>query len=298
MSAFLKSTHNLCVFLGAYTLCRVSYDLFSGYIKYYQNPPKSLKSLYGSGRILITGGTDGLGLAFANEFASQGHDLIILARNQDKLRDRKEQIERDHNVKVETISFDLCTSDLTKYESLREKLKEFEISIFLNNAAMFNVTHFGSHSFKEIKDLIVFNCLNGLFINKILTEDLRKRNQKSAIINIGSQYVDRRTAPFATLYFATKAFNNTAARSISSQFFTPKVDVITIFPGLMRTEMYRRFSKGDESFVDGLLIEDPKYFAKQSGRCLGYGEKEIFGSQRHAFSFYVCKYILGRFYDV
>jgi len=298
MSGVLKTVSNLSVLIGAYSLSRVSYDLASGYLKYYHHPSKNLKSIYGPGSILITGSSEGLGLAYATEFAAQGHDLILLARNPKNLQEKKELLEKTYNVKVETIVFDLSNSDLMKYEELKEKLKGLDVAMLVNNAAYYNEKNLSKLGFREINDLIICNCLSGLLLSKILHGSFKNKAEKSAVINIGSQYADRRLASTSNVYFSSKAFVNTVSRSINSQFFKPKIDTVTILPGLIRTSMFKKFYTEKEGFLDGLLIEEPRYLAKQTVRRLGYGENEIYGSQRQAFMNYLLKYVIGRFYEI
>ena len=57
---------------------------------------------------LITGASCGLGLSFANVFAREGYDLVLVARNGERLEEIKSEIEEKYGVKATVIAKDLC----------------------------------------------------------------------------------------------------------------------------------------------------------------------------------------------
>ena len=57
---------------------------------------------------LITGATGGIGLAFARVFAARGHDLILVARNEDRLKKIKRSLSASYGIRVEVFSADLA----------------------------------------------------------------------------------------------------------------------------------------------------------------------------------------------
>lgn len=296
MSSLLRSFSKVCVLIGAYSCLNASHDLYLGYYKYYQQQMKDFKNKYGNGYIIITGGTEGLGKSYAEELASLGYDLIIISRNSEKLSKIKEELMKK-NVNIETIPFDFSSLDTDLYEKLGAELSKYKICSVINNAAAFSTKKTGDFSYDELKNLISVNCLGSVLLNKTLWTQLNKKNEESAIINIGSQYVDRRSANRSQIYFSTKYFTNIYSQTLAKQIFKPKIHVSTVYPGLIRTKMFKQFHQQEETFFEGLLIENPDYLAKQSLRCVGY-ENDIYGSQRQAFMHYLLKYIVNRFYEI
>ena len=170
-----RNFSKVCVLIGAYTLFSTSYDLSHAYYKYYQRVPRPLSSLYGPGPVLITGATSGLGLSYAHAFAAKGHDIILLARNNEKLKEIKENLEKTFPfTKIHLISLDLSSLDIAEYEKLVKELGEYDISILVNNAACFSKKNCGSFDVNEIKELIACNCLAPVIFTKIMKEKSRK----------------------------------------------------------------------------------------------------------------------------
>ncbi len=59
------------------------------------------------GTVLVTGGSRGIGLALAREFARNGHDLVLVAREEEALQRAASRLERETGVRVETRAADL-----------------------------------------------------------------------------------------------------------------------------------------------------------------------------------------------
>ena len=77
---------------------------------------------------LITGGTEGIGLQLARLFAIDNHNLIIVARNQDKLEDIKIKFEKEYKIIVQIIQIDLCVD---KFCEKIIKVVEEKISLWI-----------------------------------------------------------------------------------------------------------------------------------------------------------------------
>ena len=83
--------------------------------------------------IFITGASTGIGKATAIEFAKEGHNLILCARQIDKLETIKEMLEKQYEVTVEVHKLDVTDYDAVK--QLSEKLKQSNVNIDVSDAA-------------------------------------------------------------------------------------------------------------------------------------------------------------------
>jgi len=71
--------------IGAYYLTKRCYSVLQGMFQYLLLPRLDLKARYGGGWALITGATDGIGLSYCKEFAKAGFNIVLMARDEQKL---------------------------------------------------------------------------------------------------------------------------------------------------------------------------------------------------------------------
>lgn len=149
----------------------------------YVNPSEQFQSK----KVLVTGGTSGIGLAIAKAFLAEGADVIICARKEAQLIDVKKQIDSD---KLYTLVWDI--SDV---ESIPSKLQEAhslltDIDIFVNAAG---VSAYDEDIFSEqMYDYICDINQKGLFyMNKFEGDYLIEKKIKGKIVNITSKAGER-----------------------------------------------------------------------------------------------------------
>ncbi|MET0161588.1 MAG: SDR family NAD(P)-dependent oxidoreductase, partial [Microbacteriaceae bacterium] len=111
---------------------------------------------------LVTGGTSGIGAAFATALARDGYGLVLVARNEQRLAETAERLRADHGVEVETISADLA--DRAAVEVVVERLESTDrpVDLFVNNAG------FGVHKSLLSKDTSVHELAIDVMIRAVL----------------------------------------------------------------------------------------------------------------------------------
>ena len=163
-------------------------------------------------RVGITGASFGIGKSLAYLYAKEGYNLSLVSRNIDALTKIKEDIENKYNVDVKVYSFDL-TNDVYP---LFLKLKDNDIDIWINNAAMGYANRFLDHDINKEHDLLNLNI-------KALTDFcyyfgyLFKEKKKGMILNISS-VGSMMPGPFIQTYYASKAYLNSLTLSLSYEF--------------------------------------------------------------------------------
>lgn len=107
---------------------------------------------------LITGGSQGIGYAVADEFARRGSDVILVARGKERLRDAKETLEDKHGVTAHTLSQDLSeprsAKDLIRYCDR----KDWAIETLVNNAGFAKHGGFLDHPVSDHQSMLILNC--------------------------------------------------------------------------------------------------------------------------------------------
>lgn len=86
---------------------------------------------------VITGATNGIGEAYALEFAQSGLNLILVGRSKENLEITKSNLLKKHpNIKIKICSFDLASKNLSDFESVSKAFAEQDVAILVNNAGV------------------------------------------------------------------------------------------------------------------------------------------------------------------
>jgi len=178
----------------------------------------------------ISGGTGGLGAAFASHFASQGYDLIITGHPDDKVLLDIEALKSRNGVNAEIVMGDLASeNDILRVEAIiREKS---EIEVLVNNAGFFFGRPFWQKDAQSIESMVqVHICTPVRFILAALPNMIK--NRKGFIINMSS-LVSFMPVPQDSMYSATKLFNNSFMESLHISVRGKGIKVQVLCPGFI-----------------------------------------------------------------
>ncbi|NWZ17261.1 HSDL1 protein, partial [Agelaius phoeniceus] len=152
---------------------------------------------------VVTGSTDGIGKAYAEELAKRGVNIILVSRSKEKLEAVSRSISETY--KVET---DFIVADFSKgrelYPAIEEALKDREIGILVNNVGIFQAypDYFTNLSEDMLWDLIHVNIASATMMTHIVLPGMVKK-KKGAIVNLSSASCCQPT-PMVTVYGASK----------------------------------------------------------------------------------------------
>ncbi|MFG2512422.1 SDR family NAD(P)-dependent oxidoreductase [Streptomyces sp. NPDC048584] len=186
------------------------------------------------GVALVTGGTSGIGAAFARALADRGWDLVLVARDRDRL-DRMAVELGARGRTVEVLPADL--SDRTDVERVAARLEDSgrPVDMLVNNAG------FGVHAPLASPDTTVHDRAlevmgrTVLVLSGAAARAMRDRGA-GAIVNVSS------TAGHVTMgsYSAVKAFVTTLTEGLANELHGTGVTVTALCPGWVRTEFHER----------------------------------------------------------
>lgn len=189
---------------------------------------------------LITGGTAGIGRAFADKFAALGYDLVLVARNQERLDETAAELRGAKDggpglLRVETLSADLATVEGRALVERRLGEKDRPIDILVNNAG-FGLGHsFRSGSLEEEERLIDVHIRAVLRLTHAALPGMVLRG-KGSVINVASvaAFVPRGT------YSAAKAWVVSFSESVAAELNGTGVRCMALCPGFTHTEFHDR----------------------------------------------------------
>ncbi|MCG6567548.1 SDR family oxidoreductase [Tessaracoccus sp. ZS01] len=185
---------------------------------------------------LITGGTSGIGLAFAQELARRGTNLILVARDTVRLEAVAAELNGQFGVEVETIQADL--SERADMLRIGERLEDLSrpVDILVNNAG------FGLHSTSLNPDEVELNtnaievmCVAVFILSGSAARAMKTRGH-GQIITVASSS----SSIFSGNYSAIKAWARTFSNSLALELSGTGVTATALLPGWVKTEFHQR----------------------------------------------------------
>jgi uncharacterized protein len=184
---------------------------------------------------LITGGTAGLGRAFADRFAALGYDLVLVARDRQRLEETAESLRAESGVQVETLSADLAGDE--GCGAVRSRLEEADrpVDILVNNAGFGLGRSFRAGALEDEERLIDVHVRAVMRLTHAALPGMVERG-KGSIINVSSvaAFVPRGT------YSAAKAWTVTFSESVAAELAGTGVRCMALCPGFTHTEFHQR----------------------------------------------------------
>ena len=225
-------------------------------------------------RALITGGTAGIGAAFARAFAGRGSAIVLVARDPDRLEETAAQLRREHGVEVETIAADLADREAQQRVADRLESDVDPVDVLVNNAG------FSVRAGLLDEDLTPHDLGFEVMIRAVLKlggaagRGMRRRG-RGWIINVGS------VSALVTQnnYSAIKAWVGNYSESLGVQLAGTGVQVTALMPGWVRTEFHTRAGiKG--SSIPGVLWLDADRLVEDCLRDVARGKPVSIPSKR------------------
>lgn len=187
-------------------------------------------------KVLITGASSGIGSVYADRFAQRGHNLILVARDTNRLDKISKDLQEKYGVQVEFIQADLSKDqDITKIEDVLKN--DADIEILVNNAGIALNGNFLTQDIKDIEKLITLNMTAVVRLSHAISQPLLRKG-KGAIINLGS-VLGLAPELGSTIYGASKSFIQ-FSQGLHLELKDHGVHVQAVLPSATKTEIWER----------------------------------------------------------
>ena len=180
-------------------------------------------------KVLITGASSGIGKDMARVMAKKADELVLIARNVEKLEEIKKELEND--VKIEIISKDL---------SIEKNCKEIHsqvqnVDILINNAGFGDCGNFTKTSLEKDIRMIKTNIIAYHILTKLYLTDMKEKNS-GKILNVAS-IAGFMPGPLMATYYATKNYVVRLSEAIREELKKEhsKVQISILCPGPVET---------------------------------------------------------------
>ncbi len=181
-------------------------------------------------KVLITGASSGIGRDMARTFSKKGYDLVLVARDENKLNSVKKELEKS-NINVETVVMDVSKEE--NCIKLHEDIKD--IDILVNNAGFGDCGDFTKTDLNKELNMIKTNIKAYHILTKLYLIDMKKKNG-GKILNVAS-IAGFMPGPLMATYYATKAYVVRLSEAIREELKKEKskVQISILCPGPVDT---------------------------------------------------------------
>jgi short-subunit dehydrogenase len=220
---------------------------------------------------LITGASNGIGLELARIFARNGHSLILVARN----RQRLEEIAAE----LKSVSVQIVAKDLSRIGAAEELFQEApQCDVLVNNAGYTVFGKFAETSLADELGMMQLNMRTLVILTKLYLPAMIAAHS-GRIMNVASTAAFQ-PGPLMSLYYATKAFVLSFSEAIANELKGTGVTVTALCPGPTATGFQERGKMENSGLVKGKKIMDARTVAEAGYRALMAGKTvEIPGLQ-------------------
>lgn len=184
---------------------------------------------------IITGASSGIGATYAERLARRGYDVILVARNKQKLEAVAERIRKSHDVRVIVLAADLTKdADLAALEA---RLSGDEsISVLVNNAGFGGAGTLLESDIGKMAEMIATNVTAPTRLTYAVVPGMVKRGG-GTIINIASIVA---IAPelLNGVYGGTKAYMLAFTQSLQHELSSKGIHAQAVLPGATSTEFW------------------------------------------------------------
>lgn len=204
------------------------------------------------GAALVTGASTGIGAVYADRLAKRGHDLILVARNTERLEALASRLRAQTGVAVDVVTADLTQpADLTRVE--QRLATDPAITVLVNNAGLALNGGLLDNTAAELERLIALNITAPTVLSAAAGRAFVAR-KAGTIINIASVLA---FAPemFDGVYSGSKAYVLNLSLGLAATTKDAGVRVQAVLPGATRTEIWERSGKDVDAFPAEWVME-------------------------------------------
>lgn len=185
---------------------------------------------------LITGASGGIGEAFARRLAAKGHNLVLVARSEDKLRALGDELQKKHQVAAEYVAVDLIEPEADKQLFEETQKNGIEVDWLINNAGFGSMGDFAALDLERELGMIGLNVSALVALTHRYLAGMRER-KRGTVINVSSA-AGFQPIPFMATYAATKAFVTSFSEAIAEENRPFGIQVLALCPGSTETNFH------------------------------------------------------------
>src|SRR4051812_46462035 len=203
---------------------------------------------------LVTGASSGLGLEFSRLLARDGYNLVIVARDRQKLQQVADELQGQYKIQARVLVKDLSAASAGQeiYDELRGD--SVAVDVLINNAGYALYGPFIETDLPTEVQMIGTNVTTLTILSKLFARDMVKR-RRGRILNVASTAAFA-PGPLMAVYYATKAYVLSLSEALANELQGTGVTVTALCPGPVETGFQQRAQMEASRLVAGRKIAD------------------------------------------
>ena len=219
---------------------------------------------------LITGASSGIGEVFARTLAARGHNLLLVARSEDKLITLCNELGRIKSTHAQYVAMDLSEKDAPARLFAETQKRGLEIDFLINNAGFGSMGDFAKLDLETELTMIDLNARSLVELTHRFLLPMRERKSGS-IINVAST-AGFQAVPFMGTYAATKAFVLSFSEALWEENRPFGIRVMALCPGVTETNF---FEAAQIERPPARVIQTPEAVVDTALRGLARGKSHV-----------------------
>ena len=204
------------------------------------------------GTALVTGASSGIGATYADRLAKRGYDLVLVARDAERLKALAERLTRENGIQADVLRADLTErADVLAVE--KRLRQDGSIALFVNNAGIGPKGSLLTSDPDYLDRMVELNVTAANRLAVAAAQAFVKRGE-GAIINTAS-VVALWPQAFSGTYTASKAFVLILTESLAAELAGTGVRIQAVLPGLTRTEIFDRVGGSFDNMDPNMVMD-------------------------------------------
>jgi len=204
---------------------------------------------------LVTGATAGIGESFTRLLAENNYNIVLVARDMERMQERARDLEAKFNVSTHIIQADLSTD--AGCASVEKYISENPVDVLINNAGFGINKAFTMSALDAEQQMMDVLVRTPMRLMHVALPGMKERN-KGVIINVSS------VAGFIAggTYSASKSYLTVLSESLHTELASTNVKISALCPGFTRTEFHQRGRMSMKGLPNFMWLNSDELVAK------------------------------------
>ncbi|MEJ7848094.1 MAG: SDR family oxidoreductase [Pyrinomonadaceae bacterium] len=198
---------------------------------------------------LITGASSGIGKEFARRLAAKKHNLVLVARSEEKLHTLCDELMAEHGITAHYVALDLIGFEADSRLFEETEKHGMEVDWLINNAGFGSMGDFAKLDLEKELEIINLNVSALVALTHRYLTKMRGR-KSGTIINVSSA-AGFQPVPFMATYAASKSFVTSFTEAVAEENRPFGINVMALCPGPTETNFFEASEIDDATILKG-----------------------------------------------